>query len=101
MGLLLQGLFSPLSKGSYRARRARECEFGSLGLGKLAGRAPYPLHGARGPSGALLAFYTPLAHEGLFAETPSSASLGCGASVYLQGGLRSLCPEQEGRQEFP
>ena len=39
--------------------------------------------------------------RGLFAETPSRASLGRGASAYLQEELRSLCPEQEGRQEFP
>ena len=77
------------------------CEPGSLGLGKLAGRAPYPLHEVRGPSGALLAFYTPLAHEGLFAETPSGASLGHGVSAYLQEELPSLCTEREGRQEFP
>ena len=31
-----------------------ECEPGSLGLGKVVGRAP--LHGARGPSGVPLAF---------------------------------------------
>ena len=35
------------------------------------------------------------------AETPSGASLGRGASAYLQEELPSLCPEQEGRQEFP
>ena len=81
--------------------RAHKCEFGSWGLGKVTGRAPEPLHGARGPSGAFLAFYTPLAREGLFAETPSRASLGRGASAYLQEELRSLCPEQESRQEFP
>ena len=51
--------------------------------------------------GVPLAFYTPLAHEGLFAETPSGASLGRGVLAYLQEELPSLCPKQEGRQEFP
>ena len=55
----------------------------------------------RGSSGALLAFYTPLTCEGLFAETPSGVSLGHGATAYLQEELPSLCPEQEGRQEYP
>ena len=32
--------------------------------------------------------------------TPSGASLGRGASAYLQEELPSLCPEQEGHQEF-
>ena len=43
----------------------------------------------------------PLVREGLFAETPSGASLGRGVLAYLQEELPSLCPEQEGRQEFP
>ena len=34
----------------------------SLGLGKVAGRAPKPLHGARGRSGVPLAFCVTLAH---------------------------------------
>ena len=38
------------------------CEHKSLGLGKVAGRAPEPPHGARGRSGVPLAFYTTLAH---------------------------------------
>jgi len=42
--------------------RALECEPGSLGLGKVAGRAPEPLHGARGRSGVPLAFCVTLAH---------------------------------------
>ena len=36
--------------------RALECEFGSLGLGLVAGRAPEPPHGARGRSGVSLSF---------------------------------------------
>ena len=60
--LFLQGLFLTLSEGFYRIRRAHECEFGSLGLGKIAGRAPEPLHGARGRSGVPLAFCATLAH---------------------------------------
>ena len=39
-----------------------ECEPGSLGLSKFAGRAPKPSHGAGGRSGVLLAFCTTLAH---------------------------------------
>ena len=39
--------------------------------------------------------------RGLFAETLSRASLGHGASAYLQEELRSLCLEQESHQEFP
>ena len=42
--------------------RALECEPGSLGLDKVAGRAPEPLHGARGRSGVPLAFCATLAH---------------------------------------
>ena len=42
--------------------RALECEPRSLGLGKVAGRAPKPLHGARGRSGVPLAFCATLAH---------------------------------------
>ena len=38
------------------------CEPGSLGLGKVAGRAPKPPHGVRGRSGVPLAFYATLAH---------------------------------------
>ena len=39
-----------------------ECEPGSLGLSKFAGRAPEPPHRARGQSGVPLAFYATLAH---------------------------------------
>ena len=39
-----------------------ECEPGSLGLGKVAGRAPEPLHGARGRSVVPLAFCATPAH---------------------------------------
>ena len=45
--------------------------------------SPEPLHGVSGRSGVPLAFCTPLAHEGLFAEPPSGASLGHGVSAYL------------------
>ena len=62
MGLLLQGLFSLLSKEFYRACRAHECEFESWGLGLVAGRAPKPLHGARGRSVVSLSFLVALAH---------------------------------------
>ena len=41
--------------------RALECKPGSLGLGKVAGRAPEHLHGARGRSGVPLAFCATLA----------------------------------------
>ena len=78
-----------------------ECEQGSLGLGKVAGRAPKPLHGARGPSGAPLAFYTPLAHEGLFAKAPLGVSLGHGVSARLQEGLPSLLMEQRAVRSSP
>ena len=58
-----------------------ECEPRSLGLGKVAGRAPEPPHGARGWSGVPLAFYATLAHPfcsegGVCLPSPSSASLG-------------------------
>jgi len=70
-------LGDPRASFSFRRRgcfaEPIECEPGSLGLGKFAGRAPEPLHGARGRSGVLLAFCTPLAREGLFAEPPSGA----------------------------
>ena len=46
-------------------------------------------------------FLYALTREGLFAETPSGASLGRGVLAYLQEELPSLCPKQEGRQEFP
>ena len=78
-----------------------ECEPGSLGLGKVVGRAPEPLHGARGRSGVPLAFCTPLVREGLFAEPPLGASLGRGVSAYLQEEPPSLCMEREGHYEFP
>ena len=39
-----------------------ECEPGSLGLSKFAGRAPEPSHGSRERSGVPLAFYATLAH---------------------------------------
>ena len=94
-------LFDPRMSFSFGQRVCLSSPFGCepepLGLGKVAGRAPKPLHGARGPSGAPLAFYTPLAHEGLFAEAPLGASLGRGASARLQEGLPRLRTEQEGR----
>jgi len=82
-----------------------ECEPRSLGLGKVAGRAPKPLHGARGRSGVPLAFVRPsrilfVRKEGLFAET-SRASLGRWVSAKLQKEPPSLCTELEGDQEFP
>ena len=76
VGLLLQGLFSPLSKEFYRVCQAHECEFGSLGLGLVAGRTPEPPHGARGRSVVSLSFLTALTHpfslerRGLFVEPP-------------------------------
>ena len=39
-----------------------ECEPGSLGLSKFAGKAPEPLHRAGGRSGVPLAFYATLRH---------------------------------------
>ena len=62
VGLLLQGLFSPLSKEFYRVCRAHECEFGSLGLGLVAGRTLEPPHGARGRSVVSLSFLMALTH---------------------------------------
>ena len=67
-GLSLSFLCGPRASFSFRRRgvcrvcRAPECEFGSLGLGLVAGRAPEPLHGARGRSGVPLAFCVTLAH---------------------------------------
>ena len=68
---------------------AHECEFGSLGLTLVVGRAPEPLHGARGRSGVPLAFWRPsrilfVQKEGLFAE-PLSASLGHWVSARFAG----------------
>ena len=54
--------FSLLNKEFYRVCRAHECEFGSLGLGLVAGRAPEPLHGAKGRSVVSLSFLAALAH---------------------------------------
>ena len=71
----------------------------AAGLGKVAGRAP-SLY-VRGPSGVPLAFYTPLAREGLFAEAPLGASPGHGVSAYLQEEPPSLYTGREGRQELP
>ena len=48
-----------------------------------------------------MAFYTPLTHEGLFADAPLGASLGRGVSAYLQEEPPSLCIGQEGRRGFP
>ena len=62
MDLLLQGLFSLLSKEFYRVCRAHEYEFGSLDLGLVAGRAPEPLPRARGRSVVSLSFLVALAH---------------------------------------
>ena len=66
------------------------CELRSLGLGKVAGRAPEPPHVARGRSGVPLAFCTTLAHpfrsEGgvEYARLPS-----VGASSDISGELLS------------
>ena len=51
-----------LSEGFYRVCRAPECEFGSLGLGLVAGRAPEPLLGARGRLEVSLSFCAALMH---------------------------------------
>ena len=90
MGLLLQGLFSPLSKGFYRVCRAHECEFGSLGLGLVAGRTPETPYGARGRSVVSLSFLTALMHPlrsegGVCLLSPSSASLGRWVSARFVG----------------
>ena len=53
------------------------------------------------PLGVPLAFYTPLAREGLFAEAPLGASPGRGVSAYLQEEPPSLCTGREGSQELP
>ena len=101
-GVPLTFLFDPRTSFLFGQRGCLlsplECEPGSLGLGKVAGRAPEPLHGARGRSGVPLAFCTPLAREGLFAEPPSGASLGSGVSAYLHEEPLSLCTEREGRR---
>ena len=69
------------------------------GLGRVAGRAPSLC--MRGPSGILLTFYTPLTHEGLFAEAPLGASPGRGVSAFLQEEPPSPCIGREGRQGLP
>ena len=124
----LQGLFSSSSKVFYRVCQTHESEFGSfvfrsgcrtspracralaceprsLGLGKVARRAPEPPHGARGRSGVPLAFCATLAHpfrsEGgvvCRALECEPGSLGLGK---VAGKPPSLCTEREGDQEFP
>ena len=91
MGLLLQGLFSPSSKEFYHVCWAHECEFGSLGLGLVAGIAPEPPHGVRGRSGVSLAFCATLAHpfhlEGgvEYARLPSVGASGDTSGELLSG----------------
>ena len=106
VGLLLQGLFSPLSKEFYRVCQAHECEFGSLGLGLVAGRTPEPPHGARGRSVVSLSFLTALTHlirseGGICLPSPlecEPTSLGLGK---VAGRAPSLYTEREGHREFP
>ena len=74
-----RGFFS--IKVFYRVCWAHECEFGSLGLGLVAGRTPEPPHGARGRSVVSLSFLTALTHPfrsegGVCLLSPSSVSLG-------------------------
>ena len=57
-----RGFFPVLSEEFYHVCRAHECEFGLLGLGLVAGRAPEPLHGARGRSVVSLSFLAALVH---------------------------------------
>ena len=57
-----RGFFLRLSKEFYRVCRAHEREFGSLGLGVVAGRTLEPLHGARGRSVVSLSLLVALAH---------------------------------------
>jgi len=88
-GVPLTFLFDPRTSFSFGRRgflpSPLVCEPGSLGLGKIVGSAPEPLHGARGRSGVSLAFCMPLAREGLFVEPPSGVSLGRGVSVFWTG----------------
>ena len=51
-----------LSEGFYYVCRVPECEFGSLGLGLVVGRALEPLHGARGRLVVSLSFLAALVH---------------------------------------
>ena len=79
------------SEGFYRVCQAHECEFRWLGLGLVAGRAPKPLHGARGQSGVPLAFYATLVHlfhsEGgvEYARLPSVGASGDTSGELLSG----------------
>ena len=54
--------FSYIVRGVNCVYRAHECEFGSLGLSSVAGRALEPLRGARGRSGVSLSFLLALTH---------------------------------------
>ena len=79
--VLKEGLFAELI----------ECEPGSLGLSKFAGRAPEPSHGVRGGSGVPLAFYATLVHpfrlEGgvEYARLPSVGTSGDTSGELLSG----------------
>ena len=75
MDLFLQGLFLMLSEGFYCIHRAHECEFGSLGLGAVAGRAPSLRTKREGGQEFPWLFVRPscilfVQKEGLFAEPP-------------------------------
>ena len=80
-----------LSEGVYRICRAHECEFGSLGLGLVAGRAPEPLLGARGRQEFPCLFCVALAHpfhsEGgvEYARLPSVGASGDTSGELLSG----------------
>ena len=62
MDLFLQGLFSLLREGFYRVCRAPECEFGSLGLGLVVGRASSLCLEQEGGQEFSYLFYAALVH---------------------------------------
>ena len=91
MDSFLQGLFLTLTEGCYRICQAHKCEFGLWGLGKIVGRTPVPLHGARGQSGVLLTFCVTLAppfrsERGVeYAKLPSMGTSGGISGELLSG----------------
>ena len=77
-----------------------ECEPGSLGLGKVAGRAPEPLAWSERAIRSSPSFLCER-KEGFVCRAPSSASLGRWVSAKWQEEPPSLCTEREGDQGFP
>ena len=92
----------------YRVCWAHECEFGSLGLDLVVGRAPEPLHRARGRSGVSLSFLGGPRASFLFGKRGVyrvSQALECKFGSLGLGLVAGRAPEPllgaRGDQEFP